>query len=98
MGLKRFEPRRKAEVREVKHLDPASAPFYLPIGDEVEIFSAAYKARLPLLLKGPTGCGKTRFVEHMAHYLASMPDGPTELITVACHAGLTGTALVGRFL
>ena len=41
-------------------------PYYLPIGDEIEVFEAAYEARLPVLLKGPTGCGKTRFVEHMA--------------------------------
>ena len=42
------------------------APYYLPIADEVEVFRAAYAKRLPVLLKGPTGCGKTRFVEHMA--------------------------------
>ena len=40
-------------------------PYYLPIGDELEVFEAAYEARLPVLLKGPTGCGKTRFVEYM---------------------------------
>ena len=45
------------------------APYYLPIGDEVDVFPAAYAARLPVLLKGPTGCGKTRFVEYMAHLL-----------------------------
>jgi len=96
--LKKFDTRLQAEGPEVRHLDPAAAPFYLPIGDEVEIFTAAYKARLPVLLKGPTGCGKTRFVEHMAHQLASLPDGPNELITVACHEDLTGSDLVGRFL
>jgi nitric oxide reductase NorQ protein len=64
----------------------------------VEIFTAAYKARLPVLLKGPTGCGKTRFVEHMAHLLAALPDGPNEMITVACHEDLTGSDLVGRYL
>jgi nitric oxide reductase NorQ protein len=88
----------QAESPEVRHLNPETAPFYLPIADEVEIFSAAYKARLPILLKGPTGCGKTRFVEHMAHQLSALPDGPTELITVACHEDLTGSDLVGRFL
>ena len=51
-----------------------------------------------MLLKGPTGCGKTRFVEHMAHQLSALPDGPHELITVACHEDLTGSDLVGRFL
>ena len=96
--LKKFDTRLQAEGPEVKHLDPAAAPFYLPIGDEVEIFTAAYKARLPLLLKGPTGCGKTRFVEHMAHQLSSLANGPNELITVACHEDLTGSDLVGRFL
>src|SRR5258708_8001978 len=98
MGLKRFEPRLQAEGREVKYRDPSAAPFSLPIGDEVEIFTAAYKARLPLLLKEPTGCGKTRFVEHMAHQLSSLANGPNELITVACHEDLTGSDLVGRFL
>jgi len=53
---------------------------------------------LPVLLKGPTGCGKTRFVEHMAHELSALPEGPNELITVACHEDLTGSDLVGRFL
>jgi nitric oxide reductase NorQ protein len=96
--LKKFDTRMQAEGPEVRHLDPHNAPYYLPIGDEVEIFEAAYKARLPVLLKGPTGCGKTRFVEHMAHRLASLPDGPTELITVACHEDLTGSDLVGRYL
>src|SRR5580658_7283676 len=96
--LKTFDTRMSAEGPEVRHLDPANAPYYLPIHDEVEIFSAAYKARLPVLLKGPTGCGKTRFVEHMAHLLAAQPEGPNELITVACHEDLTGSDLVGRFL
>jgi nitric oxide reductase NorQ protein len=86
------------EGAEVRHLDPAKAPYYLTIGDEARIFTAAYNARLPVLLKGPTGCGKTRFVEHMAHQLASLAEGPTELITVACHEDLTGSDLVGRYL
>ncbi|MFT4800035.1 MAG: nitric oxide reductase NorQ protein, partial [Candidatus Azotimanducaceae bacterium] len=46
-----------------------AVPYYLPLGDEVEIFLTAYEQRLPVLLKGPTGCGKTRFVEYMAHRL-----------------------------
>ncbi len=100
MKLKKFDSRMQAshEGPEVKHLNPADAPYYLPIEDEVEIFTAAYRARLPVLLKGPTGCGKTRFVEHMAHQLSALPDGPHELITVACHEDLTGSDLVGRFL
>ena len=67
-------------------------PFYLPIGQEVELFEAAYAAKLPVMLKGPTGCGKTRFVEHMAYRLGR------PLITVACHEDLSSTDLVGRFL
>src|SRR5262252_2780120 len=96
--LKKYDARMQGEGPEVRHLDPHNAPYYLPIGDEVEIFSAAYKARLPVLLKGPTGCGKTRFVEHMAHQLSALESGPNELITVACHEDLTGSDLVGRFL
>src|SRR5688500_1418244 len=68
-------------------------PFYLPVAHEVEIFEAAHARRLPILLKGPTGCGKTRFLEYMSHRL-----GPLPLITVACHEDLTATDLVGRYL
>ena len=70
----------------------ADEPYYLPVGHEVEMFEAAYAARLPAMLKGPTGCGKTRFVEYMAYRL-NRP-----LITVACHEDLSSTDLVGRFL
>ena len=65
------------------------------------MFTAAYDARLPVLLKGPTGCGKTRFVEYMAATLPrSTPDGDGlgHLVTVACHEDLTGSDLVGRYL
>jgi len=76
-----------------------SQPFYLPIADEVEVFHAAYDQRLPVLLKGPTGCGKTRFVEHMAWKLVSPTDDrPNPLITVACNEDLTASDLVGRYL
>ncbi|MDQ3634797.1 MAG: CbbQ/NirQ/NorQ/GpvN family protein [Acidobacteriota bacterium] len=67
-------------------------PYYLPINQEVELFEAAYEAKLPAMLKGPTGCGKTRFVEYMAYKLKR------PLITVACHEDLSSTDLVGRFL
>lgn len=88
--------------------DVSDTPYYLPVGDEVEIFTAAYACRLPILLKGPTGCGKTRFVEYMADTLRG-PQGngdgapgqetiPGNLITVACHEDLTGSDLVGRYL
>ncbi|HXD24969.1 MAG TPA: AAA family ATPase, partial [Propionibacteriaceae bacterium] len=75
------------------------APFYLPVGDEVEIFRAAYERRIPVLLKGPTGCGKTRFVEHMSWLLArEQGRDPAGLITVSCHDDLTSADLVGRYL
>jgi nitric oxide reductase NorQ protein len=67
-------------------------PYYIPVGNEVEIFTAAYRNHLPINLKGPTGCGKTRFMEYMAYKLKR------PLITVACHEDLTATDLVGRFL
>ena len=67
-------------------------PFYLPISDEVKLFELAYENKLPLMLKGPTGCGKTRFLSYMASKL-SLP-----LITVACHEDLTASDLVGRYL
>ncbi len=73
-------------------------PYYLPIGDEVEIFEAAHACRLPVLLKGPTGCGKTRFVEWMASRQADSSRVDCNLITVACHEDLTGSDLVGRYL
>ncbi len=78
----------------------AEAPFYLPVGDEVEIFRAAYERRIPVLLKGPTGCGKTRFVEHMAWQLAREHgrDPVAGLVTVSCHDDLTSADLVGRYL
>jgi nitric oxide reductase NorQ protein len=67
-------------------------PYYHPVGDEVALFEAAYGGRLPVMLKGPTGCGKTRFIEHMAWRL----DRP--LITVAAHEDMTAADLAGRFL
>ncbi|MGH7898619.1 MAG: CbbQ/NirQ/NorQ/GpvN family protein [Candidatus Binatia bacterium] len=74
-------------------------PFYLAIGDEIELFRAAYEGRLPVLLKGPTGCGKTRFVEHVTHrFHGGAGNRGARLITVACHEDLTGSDLVGRFL
>lgn len=69
-----------------------NAPFYRAVGDEVEVFHAAARRGLPVLLKGPTGCGKTRFVETMAHELGR------DLITVAGHEDMTSADLVGRFL
>lgn len=89
-------------------------PFYVPASDEVEIFEAAYRQRVPVLLKGPTGTGKTRFVEYMAWKLGQpltvvkdrakpAPEqtngkGAVPLVTVACHEDLTASDLVGRYL
>lgn len=69
-----------------------SEPYYEATGDEIAIFEAAYQNKLPVLLKGPTGCGKTRFMEYMAWRLKR------PLITVSCHDDLTASDLVGRFL
>lgn len=84
-------------------------PYYLPIGDEVELFEVAYAQRIPVLLKGPTGAGKTRFVEYMAYRLgrpvskvsgrnSADAEQRSPLITVACHEDLTASDLVGRYL
>ena len=67
-------------------------PYYHPVADEVTLYEAAYSARIPMMLKGPTGCGKTRFVEFMAWKLKK------PLITVACNEDMTASDLVGRFL
>jgi len=85
-------------------------PFYVPIRDEIELFEAAYKEKIPVLLKGPTGCGKTRFIEYMTYRLgrpltsikgASSSGNNSHgrpLVTVACHEDLTASDLVGRYL
>ena len=76
-----------ASGEEAEHI-----PFYQPQGNECAIFEAAFRRRLPVLLKGPTGCGKTRFVAHMAARLGLPLD------TIACHDDLTAADLTGRFL
>ena len=75
-------------------------PYYLPLGDELEVFDAAYRASLPVLLKGPTGCGKTRFIEHMTWRLYRETAKPIDvpLVTISCHEDLTATDMVGRYL
>jgi len=70
----------------------AAEPYYEPLGNEVDAFRAAYSERLPVMLKGPTGCGKTRFVEHMAWRIGK------PLITVAAHEDMTAADLAGRYL
>ncbi len=67
-------------------------PYYEPQGNEIALFEAAYRNQIPVLLKGPTGCGKTRFMEHMAWRLRR------PLVTVSCHDDLTASDLVGRYL
>ena len=67
-------------------------PYYESIANECTIFEAAFKSNIPVLLKGPTGCGKTRFIHHMAHKLER------PLITVSCHEDLSASDLIGRFL
>lgn len=67
-------------------------PYYRSVSDEVALYEAAYSVRMPLMLKGPTGCGKTRFVEYMAWRLGR------PLVTVACNEDMTASDLVGRFL
>jgi len=87
-------------------------PYYRVVGDELDLFTAAYNQHIPVLLKGPTGCGKTRFVEYMAWKLGRplsvmKDDGSPELkegevrvplVTIACHEDLTASDLVGRYL
>ena len=89
-------------------------PYYLPVSDEIELFEAAYAQKIPVLFKGPTGCGKTRFIEYMSYRLGrpltkvTQKEGPAEkgssngtslpLITIACHEDLSASDLVGRYL
>jgi nitric oxide reductase NorQ protein len=93
------------ELRPAKGLHPAKGreleidryqlreePYYADVNGETGLFTVAAKSRLPVMLKGPTGCGKTRFVQHMAYRLGR------PLITVACHEDLTASDLVGRYL
>ncbi|MBN9492500.1 CbbQ/NirQ/NorQ/GpvN family protein [bacterium] len=100
---------RRSAVYDVEEYAVHDEPYYLPIGDEVQLFETAYAQRIPVLLKGPTGAGKTRFVEYMAYKLGRpitrVAPGTGEksehrmpLITVACHEDLTASDLVGRYL
>ena len=77
---------------DIKQYLIAEEPFYQAHGNEVALYEAAYAAHLPVMLKGPTGCGKSRFVEHMAWKLKK------PLITVACNEDMTASDLVGRYL
>ncbi|WP_354702532.1 Denitrification regulatory protein NirQ [Paraconexibacter sp. AEG42_29] len=74
------------------NFDRATGPFYEEVADEAQVFEAAFSRGLPIMLKGPTGCGKTRLVEHMAHRLG------VALHTVSCHEDMTATDLLGRYV
>jgi nitric oxide reductase NorQ protein len=82
----------RTEATEVSQYLVTQEPYYRPVSNEVELYEAAYSVRMPVMLKGPTGCGKSRFVEHMAWKLKK------PLITVACNEDMTASDLVGRYL
>ena len=108
----RTSDRSEHRIYAVEEYAATEEPYYEPIGDEEALFRAAFEQKIPVLLKGPTGCGKTRFVEHMAYQLGRPltvirkgENGSDELspvglpvVTVACHEDLTASDLVGRFL
>jgi nitric oxide reductase NorQ protein len=91
-GLVRIIDRQDRQVIELDDFRVGDEPYYRVIGEEVRLFEAAYAERMPIMLKGPTGSGKTRFVEFMAWRLTR------PLITVACHEDMTTSDLVGRYL
>ena len=82
----------KTEVLENGNFEIEQEPFYLPQGEEIDLFQAAYQNKLPVMLIGPTGSGKTRLVEHMAWKLGR------PLYTVACHSDLSANDLTGRYI
>src|SRR4030067_1107985 len=81
-----------ADTMDVSQYLVTQEPYYRPVSNEVELYEAAYSVRMPVMLKGTTGCGKSRFVEHMAWKLKK------PLITVACNEDMTASDLVGRYL
>ncbi len=109
MGLVETATQHDPIVYAVEEYAVHDEPYYLPIADEVQLFETAYSQRIPVLLKGPTGAGKTRFVEYMAYKLGrpitkvstrtgKEAEHRMPLITVACHEDLTASDLVGRYL
>jgi nitric oxide reductase NorQ protein len=82
----------ESSVHHGVRLPSDQAPYYVATGDEMEIFAMCHERGLPVMLKGPTGCGKTRFVEHMAWRLQR------PLVTIACHDDLSASDLTGRYL
>jgi len=81
-----------SELVDIDQYNIKTEPYYESVGNELELYSSAYEVRMPMMIKGPTGCGKSRFVEHMAWKLGK------PLITVACNEDMTASDLVGRFL
>jgi nitric oxide reductase NorQ protein len=81
-----------AEKKDLMHDSAQEKHVYIPVGDEVDVFVAAWQSGLPVMLKGPTGCGKTRLVEHMAKRVG------VPLFTVCCHEDMTSSDLLGRFV
>jgi nitric oxide reductase NorQ protein len=81
-----------SELVDIDQYKIKTEPYYEPVGNELELYASAYEVRMPMMIKGPTGCGKSRFVEHMAWKLRK------PLITVACNEDMTASDLVGRFL
>ncbi|MBM4421238.1 MAG: CbbQ/NirQ/NorQ/GpvN family protein, partial [Chloroflexi bacterium] len=88
----------EARVHAIETHRVTAEPYYEPVGDEVRLFEAAYADRIPVLLKGPTGCGKTRFMEYMTWYLGDRGRDPLPLVTIACHEDLVAGDLVGRYI
>ena len=84
--------KKKAKTIKIEKFHIKEEPYYLQVGNEIEVFEAAFKNELHIMFKGPTGCGKTRFVQHMAWRLGR------PLVTVACHDDLTASDLVGRYI
>lgn len=82
----------KSQIIKTEEYTIKEQPYYEKISNEIEIFKSSYENKLPVLLKGPTGCGKTRFMEYIAWYLKR------PLITVSCHDDLTTADLIGRYL
>ena len=114
VALEEHEKQGEGDYRQyaIEEYYAVEEPFYLPVGDEVPLFEAAFQQQIPVLLKGPTGSGKTRFIEHMAWKLGrpltiirDLTGGGADykghglpLVTVACHEDLTASDLVGRYL
>ncbi len=81
-----------SETVDIEQYKIKAEPYYEAIGNELDLYASAYEVRMPMMIKGPTGCGKSRFIEHMAWKLGK------PLITVACNEDMTASDLVGRFL